>query len=108
MLDISQTEQSSTDFQEPFLNSDTVNWTLTDEQAEFINELLENPPPPTPAMKELLALASKDRVNHKTPPTIVLTAEQIKELQDILDNPFETLDTLEQALLERGYKIVKL
>lgn len=42
------------------------------------------------------------------PPIIVLTAEQIKQLQDILDNPFVELDTLQQALLERGYKIVKL
>lgn len=42
------------------------------------------------------------------PPIIVLTAEQIKELQDILDNPFVQLDNLQQALLERGYQLVKL
>lgn len=42
------------------------------------------------------------------PPILVLTAEQIKALQDILDNPFIKLDTLEQALFERGYQLVKL
>lgn len=42
------------------------------------------------------------------PPIIVLTAEQIKELQDILDNPFVQLDKLQQALFERGYQLVKL
>lgn len=42
------------------------------------------------------------------PPIIVLTAEQIKELQDILDNPFVELNTLQQALFERGYQLVKL
>lgn len=42
------------------------------------------------------------------PPIIVLTAEQIKELQDILDNPFVQLDKFQQALFERGYQLVKL
>lgn len=42
------------------------------------------------------------------PPIIVLTAEQIKELQDILDNPFVQLDKLQQDLLKRGYQLVKL
>lgn len=53
MLDISQT-QSNMVFQEPFLDSDMVNLTLTDKQAEFVNDMLENPKPLSDTAKAFL------------------------------------------------------
>lgn len=47
---------SSVVFQEPFLDSDLNVISFDDEEGEFIKNLLDNPPPPTPAMQRLLAL----------------------------------------------------
>lgn len=46
-------------FQEPYLDSDLEVITLDDEQGEFIKNLLDNPPPVTPAMQKLLALRGR-------------------------------------------------
>lgn len=41
-------------------------------------------------------------------PIIIMTESEKQALINLLDNPFISLNELQQALFERGYKLVKL
>lgn len=41
------------------LNSDTANFTLSKKDSQALQVILDNPKPPTPALKEILALGER-------------------------------------------------